>query len=45
MRSFVFFLMIARNRMGAYEVHGMPSGHSQAFFYFMSYIAIFVILK
>ena len=31
--------------MGLYEVHGMPSDHSQTFFYFMTYLAIFIILK
>ncbi|CAF1007011.1 unnamed protein product [Adineta steineri] len=31
--------------MGLYEVHGMPSDHAQTFFYFMTYLAIFVILK
>ncbi|CAF0986864.1 unnamed protein product [Rotaria sordida] len=34
-----------RDRMGLYEVHGMPSDHSQTFFYFMTYLAIFIILK
>ncbi|CAF3527453.1 unnamed protein product [Adineta steineri] len=34
-----------RDRMGLYEVHGMPSDHAQTFFYFMTYLAIFVILK
>ncbi|CAF3414144.1 unnamed protein product [Rotaria sp. Silwood1] len=31
--------------MGLYEIHGMPSDHSQTFFYFMTYLAIFIILK
>ncbi|CAF0815188.1 unnamed protein product [Rotaria sp. Silwood1] len=34
-----------RNRMDYYEIHGMPSGHAQSFFYFMTYLAIFIILK
>ncbi|CAF3890629.1 unnamed protein product [Rotaria sp. Silwood2] len=37
--------VLARDRMDYYEIHGMPSGHSQSFFYFMTYLAIFVILK
>lgn len=31
--------------MGLYQIHGMPSDHAQTFFYFMTYLAIFVILK
>ncbi len=31
--------------MGFYEIHGMPSGHAQCFFYFMTYLALFVVLK
>lgn len=38
-------LILARDRVGYYEIHGMPSGHAQCFFYFMTYLAIFVILK
>jgi len=34
-----------RDRMSFYEIHGMPSAHAQSFFYFMTYLAIFVILK
>jgi len=34
-----------RDRMGLYEVHGMPSDHAQTFFYFMTYLGIFIILK
>jgi dolichyldiphosphatase len=34
-----------RDRMGLYEVHGMPSDHAQTFFYFMTYLAIFIIVK
>ncbi|CAF0778438.1 unnamed protein product [Rotaria sordida] len=34
-----------RDRMDYYEIHGMPSGHAQSFFYFMTYLSIFVILK
>ncbi|UJR28376.1 hypothetical protein I4U23_009618 [Adineta vaga] len=34
-----------RDRVDFYEIHGMPSGHAQSFFYFMTYMAIFVILK
>jgi len=34
-----------RDRMGLYEVHGMPSDHAQTFFYFMTYLAIFIIHK
>ena len=42
--KYVLFYL-ARDRMGFYEVHGMPSAHAQSFFYFMTYLAIFVILK
>ncbi|CAF0742130.1 unnamed protein product [Adineta steineri] len=34
-----------RDRMDFYEIYGMPSAHAQSFFYFMTYLAIFVILK
>ncbi|CAF0925609.1 unnamed protein product [Adineta ricciae] len=34
-----------RNRVDFYEIYGMPSAHAQSFFYFMTYMAIFVILK
>ncbi|CAF1313744.1 unnamed protein product, partial [Didymodactylos carnosus] len=34
-----------RDRMGLYEVHGMPSDHAQTIFYFMTYLAIFIIMK
>ncbi|CAF3674469.1 unnamed protein product [Rotaria sordida] len=37
--------ILARDRMDYYEIHGMPSGHAQSFFYFMTYLSIFVILK
>jgi len=34
-----------RERVGLYGLHGMPSDHAQTFFYFMTYLAIFIILK
>lgn len=34
-----------RDKMGLYDVHGMPSDHAQTFFYFMTYLAIFIIVK
>lgn len=37
--------ILAREKVGLYEVHGMPSDHAQTFFYFMTYLAIFIILK
>ncbi|CAF3235346.1 unnamed protein product [Rotaria socialis] len=34
-----------RHRMDFYDVYGMPSGHAQSFFYFMTYLSIFLFLK
>lgn len=34
-----------RDRVDFYEIHGMPSAHAQSFFYFMTYLALFIILK
>jgi hypothetical protein len=47
MKTFLYrnTFLSARDRMGFYDIHGMPSGHAQSFFYFMTYLAIFVILK
>lgn len=39
------FVCLARDRVDFYEIHGMPSAHAQSFFYFMTYLALFVILK